>query len=329
MKEQIIIDTDWGGDALQLMSVLLAHPERFDIAAATTVFGNTSHDYALQNCGDILHMLHADHIPYYPGADKPSDRDVGPGDGAHGQNGIGGVLLDHTPIPPQSERACDIIPEILIQAPERTVSLIAVGPQTNNSIAFQQIPDAMKRVKQILIMGGCTAEMNAVDMPLRKGNIEANAEFNFNQAPHDADIILNSGLPIILFPMNCTHQMTVTPEREDMIRQSFSHTPDLMEKVVRLMTAPAEIDMQKFGISPVMHDVHTALYLLHPDQYVGRRGCITVGSNGRTDFKADPNGNVLSMDTVKNPDLLFQTVLHSLSARLMPQPEPHPFSLET
>ena len=317
MKEKIIMDTDWGSDQSTQTAVLLSQPDRFEIMGAMVTFGNAAHHYVLQNAGNLLQFLGATHIPYYPGSTEPSDQPQKHGDHAFGDNGIGDVIFEPATRPPEKINAVDYILETLKSNAPQTITLLATGPQANISRAIQKDPETMKRLKQILIMGGGVEDMPAADRPTRRGNIEPDAEFNFNQAPHDADIVVNSGIPIILFPLNCTHQLTLTPKRQEMIRTTFKDQPDITDKILGMLMAPQDLERTKFGIDPVLHDVHTALYLTAPQQYSGRKGFLKISENGRSDFTEDENGTVFTMDQIQSADKLFQIVLTSLANILL------------
>jgi purine nucleosidase len=212
--------------------------------------------------------------------------------------------------------------QTLLDEPDGSVTLVAMGPLTNIAHAFIKNPQAMCRAVQLIIMGGCTADMPAADMPSRKGNITSDAEFNFHMAAEDARIVMDSGLPVTLIPMNCTHQMTMTREREQAIRTALSENARAAEAVVGMMNAPRTLDLMKFNSAPVMHDVHTALYLLTPESYEGRRGMVTVTTQGRemgrTDFFPDAGSPVLVLEALKDADRLFNCVTKSLKRCIVP-----------
>lgn len=316
-NDKIIIDEDWGSDAMEVASILLANPT-FSILGATVVFGNTGQTLAIRNAGAILHFLNADNIPYFPGAHEPSDRGLLEGDGAHGADGIGGINLLLAPTKPQTQNAVDFILSTLKNEPPQTVTIIAAAPLTNIAQAIQRDPKTMRRVKRIISMGGCMKALPAHDRPERKGNITPFAEFNFYMAANDANIALNSGIPITLFPMDCTHQLTLTPEREKIIRDALPYHRYEAEMAIGMMQAPTEIDRRKFDICPVLHDVHTAAYLVNPEFYEGQRGIVDVvvggEAHGRSDFHEDPQGNVLVMQRIKNPDDVFNLLVSSFRA---------------
>ena len=315
--KRVIIDGDWGGDEMQLAAVLLAHHDDVTVLGATAVFGNAAHSDVLRNAGDVLSLLNAEDIQYHPGAEGPTGRQPLAGDGAHGANGVGGILLPQTTSEPQHKHAVDYILETLKSEPRGTVTITATGPLTNVAQAYTRDQETMARVKEIVIMGGCTELMAARDMPERGGNITPSAEFNFYMAAQDAQTVMNSGLPITLLPMNCTHQLTFTPERKQMLFDALAAYPDKRDVIINLITAPADLDQAKFGLAPVMHDVHTALYLVRPELYappVPGTIAITLDGElrGHSEFTPSDNGNVRVMQTLRDPNAAFTIVLDSI-----------------
>ena len=314
-KKTVILDGDWGGDELQLITPLLASPE-IEIAGVTSVFGNTTGPQTFLNGRNILHLLKASQIPVYPGANRPSEAAPQEGDGAHGDDGIGGVKLAASPAPKQTMAAEDFILEQLKKSPEGTVILTASGPLTNIAEAFRKDPETMRLVKQIVIMGGCTEDLPAADMEARRGNITPQAEFNFFMASQDARTVMESGLPLVLLPMNCTQDLSLTPERAKAIRDAFKGDLKFANDLIKMMSAPAEFDRIKFDASPFMHDIHCALYLLQPELYETNKGKIrveTAGENkGRTDFISDSNATITIATRLKEPDKAFELFLQSI-----------------
>jgi purine nucleosidase len=75
----------------------------------------------------------------------------------------------------------------------------------------------MEKLREVVIMGGAVRT---------KGNITPAAEFNFYADPVASKIVLESGLPITLVPLDVTHQVFLNPqimeERLKSIEDPFS-----------------------------------------------------------------------------------------------------------
>jgi pyrimidine-specific ribonucleoside hydrolase len=86
---------------------------------------------------------------------------------------------------------------------------VAVGPLTNIAEALQKTPEISNNIKEIYIMGG------AVEVEGNVGNsgvgIENKyAEWNIYVDPVAANVVFNSGIPIILVPLDATQDVPVT-----------------------------------------------------------------------------------------------------------------------
>jgi len=85
------------------------------------------------------------------------------------------------------------------------VTIVAIGPLTNVAMAIRQHPEFAAGVKQMVIMGGAIARL-----PDGHGNVTPNAEFNFWVDPEAARIVLRSGIPISLSPLNVSRKTALT-----------------------------------------------------------------------------------------------------------------------
>jgi inosine-uridine nucleoside N-ribohydrolase len=85
---------------------------------------------------------------------------------------------------------------VLSSSEPNTISIMAVGPLTNIARACKTNMEVMKRVSRIYVRGGC------IKHPFPGGNITPCAESNFYVDPLSASIVLNSGLPVTLVPLD-------------------------------------------------------------------------------------------------------------------------------
>lgn len=320
--EQMIIDGDWGGDEMQLAAVLLAHPERAHILGATTVFGNASVHHCTRNARNLLHFLGVSHIPVYAGAAHPLHAVLHGGDNAHGDDGMGSVKLTPSPAPITKTPAVDFLLDTLRDRPEQSVTITATGPLTNIAEAYTREPETMRRVKRIIIMGGCTQELTAHDMPTRRGNITPHAEFNMYMAASDAKTVLESGLPITMVPMECSQSLAMTMPRRMQLIDALKRDPLKMRTVERLASCANWIDQKKFNSDQFMHDVHCALIALYPELYETKPASIQVETSGeRIGQTHAVDGSAVELaQCLKNANAAFDIVKESLRTCLIPQP---------
>ncbi|MGZ3568086.1 MAG: nucleoside hydrolase, partial [Thermodesulfobacteriota bacterium] len=99
-------------------------------------------------------------------------------------------------------RADELITSVARRYPGE-ITLIATAPLTNLALALQRDREGMEKLKAVTIMGGAVRT---------KGNITPQAEFNIFSDPLAAKIVLESGLPITLVPLDVTHQVYLTPQ---------------------------------------------------------------------------------------------------------------------
>src|SRR5262249_2018060 len=122
----------------------------------------------------------------------------------HGQDGLGGVGLPEPAFELRPQHAVDFIVEQALAAGGGAVTLCCVGPMTNAALALVKEPRLAPRLERIGCMGG------AAFCP---GNVAPVAEFNVFVDPHAAHVVLGSGVPLVMFGLDVTHQARATAER--------------------------------------------------------------------------------------------------------------------
>jgi pyrimidine-specific ribonucleoside hydrolase len=97
----------------------------------------------------------------------------------------------------------------VVQSSDEPITIVAVGPLTNIAEAIQKEPGIGDNIKEIYIMGG------AVEVEGNVGNSGVGinnqyAEWNIYIDPVAANIVFNSGIPILLVPLDATKDVPVT-----------------------------------------------------------------------------------------------------------------------
>jgi inosine-uridine nucleoside N-ribohydrolase len=134
-----------------------------------------------------------------------------------------GIALPPNPNRPLQQGAVDFLVSCLRQSRQK-VTLLALGPLTNLAQAFQCDPSLVEHIDMLYIMGG------AVDVP---GNLfesgaptdNSFAEWNIYCDPYAARVVIHSGAPITLVPLDATNQAPMTIEFYDRLEQDHS-TPE-------------------------------------------------------------------------------------------------------
>jgi inosine-uridine nucleoside N-ribohydrolase len=219
MMKKVIIDCDVGVDDALALILAFRSPE-LEVMAVTGVNGNVSLKQVFENIQKVLSLLQPGNNPLIArGADQPLKGQSIYAHSVHGKDGLGGAKIE----PGEKEwwkiypdPADDLITKMACQYPNE-LTLIATGPLTNLAFGLQKDLEGMRKLKAVVIMGGAVRT---------KGNITPYAEFNIFSDPLAAKIVLESGLPITLVPLDVTHQVSLTPqwmeERVNPIHNAFS-----------------------------------------------------------------------------------------------------------
>ena len=214
------MDCDVGiDDALAL--ILAFHSPELEVKAVTGVNGNAPLERVFENIQKVLSLIQPKNKPLIAkGADRPLKGKPVYAHSVHGKDGLGGAKIGRRKGEDRwhlfTGSAEEIIIKMARQYPDE-MTLIATAPLTNLALAIQRDHEGMRKLHEITIMGGAVRTA---------GNITPHAEFNIYSDPLAAKIVLNSGLPITLVPLDVSHQVSLTPqwmeERVRPINNSFS-----------------------------------------------------------------------------------------------------------
>ena len=267
----VVIDTDPGVDDALALALALASPE-LSVRAVTTVAGNVDLATGTANAGYLLRILAPGRgIRLAQGCAKPLARDLVTAEEVHGSDGLAGITgherwrrrpADSTDV---AADAVDVIIDEVAGSPE-PVTVIALGPLTNVAAALQRDPAAMRRAAGIVVMGG---SLHA------GGNVTPQAEFNFYVDPEAADAVMASGLPVVMTPLDVTHQLAVSDQTVEsrLLARSEPRSAFLGELIQR---ARAEQFTGRGG-RLLLHDPAAVATLLWPELFTMQSHALTVG----------------------------------------------------
>ncbi len=258
-KRKIIIDTDPGQDDAVAILLALASPDEIELLGITCVAGNVPLDLTAKNARMICELANRTDVPVFAGCDRPLGRNLVTAEHVHGRSGLDGPDLPEPVMELRQPHAVDFIIDTLRSESNGTVTLCPIGPLTNIATAFNNAPDIIDKVHEIVLMGGAYFEV---------GNITPAAEFNIHVDPHAAKCVFRSGAPITVMPLDVTHKALVTKPRNDAFR---SLGTSVGTAVAQMTDFFERYDREKYGSAGApLHDPCVIAYLLRPDLFSGR-----------------------------------------------------------
>jgi len=192
----VILDVDTGYDDALALLLALRTPA-LQVLGITCVHGNQTLDQVVVNTLKVLDAAGAPDIPVAAGMRHPLIETVRPPSLIHGHDGLADLDL-----PPSSRRVVDLhavefLRRQLSQATE-PVTIIALAPLTNIAVLWRMYPELAEKIAGLTIMGGTYIDF---------GNTAPVSEFNIRVDPEAAAIVLQSGLPIKLYPLDVFRQI--------------------------------------------------------------------------------------------------------------------------
>lgn len=220
-----IIDTDTASDDAVALIMALRDPT-CDVAAITTVFGNVSLEQATKNALLSTEISGATPPPIYKGIGKPLVREQINATMVHGNDGLGDVGYPDPKLVIQSEHA---VPAMLrtIKECETDIEMITLGPLTNVAVAIIRDLETMKKLRRIVVMGGAQLGYNARNTC---------AEFNILSDPEAANVVFQSGIPVVMVPLevcmgesrDVVADTEITEEEQKMIKSFGNPVADFV-----------------------------------------------------------------------------------------------------
>ena len=261
----IIIDTDPGQDDAVAILFALGASDRLDVRAITAVAGNVPLSLTAKNARTVLGWASRTDIPVYAGCPRPLVREPVTAEHVHGETGLDGVPLDEPKVELANGHAVDFLIKALGNARPASITLCLLGPMTNLAAALVQDPDIRRGIKEVVLMGGGYHV---------RGNVTPNAEFNVYADPEAAAVVFGSGIPLVVLPLDVTHQALSTKERIARLENLGNRAGALVAAILRAH-GPVEIKQMGTEGGP-LHDPTVVAYLLQPSLFSGRTVNVTV-----------------------------------------------------
>lgn len=260
-KRPIIIDTDPGiDDALALAIALFS--DELDVRLITTVAGNVSLENVTQNTLRLLNFFGKD-VPVAMGAAQPLIADFVDASNVHGKTGMEGYDF---PEPKTElllkEHAVNAMRRVIMESPE-PVTLVPIATLTNIALLFAMYPEVRTNIREIVMMGGSAT----------RGNKGVMSEFNVATDPEAAQMVFQSGLPIVMAGLDVGLKALVFPQDSEEIKE-MGKVGDMAYHLFKRYRGGS------FNTGLKMYDSCAIAYLLCPELYTMEEAFVGVELNG-------------------------------------------------
>ncbi|MDN6832224.1 MAG: pyrimidine-specific ribonucleoside hydrolase RihA [Enterobacterales bacterium] len=268
MPLPIILDCDPGHDDAIALILALASPE-LELKAVTTSAGNQTPEKTLRNALRILTLLQRNDIPVAGGAVKPLMRELIIADNVHGESGLDGPELPEPNFAPQQCNAVELIAKTLRESKE-PMTIVATGPLTNIALLLTSHAELQPKIARIVIMGGAAG----------LGNWTPAAEFNIYVDPEAAEIVFQSGLPIVMAGLDVTHRAQIMSEDIERFRQLDNPVAAVVADLLDFFMEYHKQEKWGFQGAP-LHDPCTIAWLIKPSMFTCVERWVGVETQGK------------------------------------------------
>ncbi len=260
-RRKVIIDCDPGVDDAYALCIALKEPS-FEVLGIHTVCGNVSVENTTRNARGITKLLKKD-VLVYKGSNSPLVFEPIYASDIHGVTGLSGYSFDDDDLGAIAHlSSLEGYAKLLNESKEK-VTIIAIGPLTNLGILLKAYPHLKEKIECISIMGG----------GIKGGNISEAGEFNFYVDPHSADIVFNSGIPLIMAGLDVTEKARFLKEDIDEIKD----VEDIGEFLYIVSQDSLKRNFkQGYGHSIAPNDTVAVLCLTNPELFTGKEMYVRV-----------------------------------------------------
>ncbi len=267
----LLIDTDTGVDDALAILYALRSPG-VDVVAITTVAGNVEVDKCTRNVGVILEFAGTASRPVIAqGAHKPLELGLVTAPEVHGRDGLGNTQPS---VGRRRKRMKVDAVECIRSCCARygdDLTIVALGPLTNIALAWKRYPRELAKIRRVVSMGG------AFDVP---GNTGPVAEFNYFVDPHAARVVLDSGLPVTVVPLDLTERVVLT--KAELRRLASVRRHRVLSFITKFTAHYMRYHRQTLGFEGAyLHDPMAVAIAVEPSLAEYVPGRIIVESEGR------------------------------------------------
>src|SRR3954469_10875971 len=236
--QPVIIDTDIGDDIDDAFALAVAlRDPRLDVIGITTAWGDTRTRTLLVR--RLLAAMGRQNVVVAQGPETPNTTPFTQKTWAMG-------AVDTTAAPDAIEFIRD-----QVRKRQGEITLIALAPLSNIEALQRRDPEAIHKLRQVVLMGGSIYAGYNLGGAIPVA--QPHAEYNVVSAPQGLRILLESRVPVKMFPLDST-QIKFDEVRRDRLFAYGSPTSDALALLYhqwRLLNAWGQITPTLFDVVPV------------------------------------------------------------------------------
>lgn len=260
-KRKIIIDTDPGIDDAVALAIAL-FSEKLDTRLITTIAGNVSIEKVTKNILKLL-PFYGKKIPVAVGSARPLLAEPIDASGVHGKTGMDGYDFPEEDKSLLLEKnAVEAMYDVIMESDDK-ITLVPIGPLTNIAILIRQYPEVKDKIDEVVLMGGSVS----------RGNAGVYSEFNIKADPEAAKIVFESGLNIVMAPLDVGLKALVYPEDSEIIKD-MNKVGDMFYNLFKTYRGGS------FKTGLKMYDSCAIAYLLKPEMFTIEETFVGIETKG-------------------------------------------------
>ncbi len=282
-KVRMILDTDTYNevdDQFALAYAILS-PEKTDLQA---VYAAPFKNHRSESPGDGMEKSYEEILRLLKFMGKSSDDFAFRGSDRY---------LENVNTPVRSEAALDLIKKAMASSPENPLYVVPIGCITNIASAILIEPKIIENIV-VVWLGG-----NSLDWPHQK-------EFNLVQDVLAAQVVFNSGVPLVTMPCNpvVSHFHTTIPE----LKYYLEGKNDLANYLYNIVV---EYSRGEEAYSKVIWDVTAVAWLVNP-AWIETNIIHSPILTDQVTFSVDRSRHLMRMATSLNRDAIFRDLFEKL-----------------
>ena len=206
MTLPVVLDCDPGNDDALGILAALGSPA-LSLLAVTTGAGHLAAERTARNAAITLAVAGVGTVPVSRGAEHPLVRERLIARVLDFDSALDPERPDLQAVPLSAVTSAEMICAMADRTPGLTV--VTTGPLTNLALALRLRPRLIERIARVVTLGGAWG----------LGNKTAAAEWNMLCDPEAASIVLDSGLPITLLPIDSAAEVTIDQPMIDAVER--------------------------------------------------------------------------------------------------------------